>query len=133
MPVIDLKVGVAFTELVFDHLYAISTFVALDGSVSWALAVPGRFQLVSCYFVVEGGRVLLIDTGVVAHGSRMVAVLREVLLHGVDLSVVLIWAEMDCVFGLGGVAKEFVIGQLMAGGAANPFDAFQEVGKQLGS
>jgi flavorubredoxin len=128
----ETQMAPGLTELVPGRLYAISSAVPLDGRVSWAPDLPGRFQPVNCYLAREGTRALLIDAGVAAHSETTVAALRQVLPPGTELSVVLTRAEMDCVSGLGAIGREFPIGQLLAGGAANPFDAFQEAGGVLG-
>lgn len=121
------------TELVPHRLFAISSTVPLDGRVSWAPNVPGRFQPINCYLAVEDDCALLIDTGVAAHGLSTVGALKRVLRDESELGVVLTRAEMDCVSGLGAVGAAFAIDRLMAGGAANPFDAFQEVGLTMGA
>jgi flavorubredoxin len=134
-PVIETskQTAPALNALVPGRLYAISSTVPLDGTVSWAPNLPGRFQPVNCYLAREGTRVLLVDTGVAAHSQRTVEALRQVVPDGSALSVVLTRAEMDCVSGLEAIGHEFPIDQLLAGGAANPFDAFQEAGRALGT
>lgn len=95
--------------------------------------MPNRFQPISCYLAVENERTLLIDTNIAAHGPQTMAALQKILPHKTDLNIILTRAEMDCISKLNSVTKKFAIGQLIANNAANPFNAFQKINKQLGS
>ncbi len=119
-------------ELVPRRLYAVSSRVPLDGRVSWAPALPGRTQRVNCYLLVEDGHALLVDTGLAIHAAETAAALQEVLGPDGRLSIVLTRAEMDCVSGIGAISRVLPVERLMAGGAANPFDAFDGAGELLG-
>jgi glyoxylase-like metal-dependent hydrolase (beta-lactamase superfamily II) len=54
-------------EIVPGRIYRLGGFIELDGRISWAPEMPGRFTPNNCYTVMEADRVYLVDTGVAAH------------------------------------------------------------------
>lgn len=109
------------------RLFALGASLPLDGSLSWAPAVVGRFQFVNAYLLLENGRALLVDSGVAAHEATILAQLEQVVPAGTRLTVFLTRAEMDCMANLGAIARQFDVDGVMTGGSMNPFDAFDDV------
>src|SRR5687768_11952237 len=70
--------------------------IALDGRVSWAPHLPGRFQPVSCYLIAEPDRTILIDTGIPAHREAVVSQLAAAREPGKPLTLFLTRTELDC-------------------------------------
>jgi hypothetical protein len=120
--------GAAPAEVVPGRLYVLGGVVKLDGRISWAPA-QDAYAAVNCYLLVDNGNALLVDTGAAAHAELTVGQIEHVIPRGARVSLVLTRAEYECIGGLALISDAFEIEQMYTGGIANPFDAFDDVGR----
>ena len=118
--------GTDAVEIVPGRLYAVGDTIPLDGRVSWAPAVPGRHQALSCYLLREGDEALLVDTGVRAFWPAIRTQLAGLLEPGSPLKVFVSRPELDSTGNLPELRELYDIEDtdVMAGGTDNPFDFF---------
>jgi flavorubredoxin len=105
--------------------YRLGGFVELDGQVSWAPRLPGRYQPINCYLVDKPEGAVLIDTGVVAHQQIIMRQLDETFNPRRPISLVLTRPELECAGNVGAVHNALTLKEILAV-AVNPFDAYED-------
>jgi flavorubredoxin len=105
--------------------YRLGGFVELDGQVSWAPRLPGRYQPINCYLVDKKEGAVLIDTGLAAHQQIVLRQLNETFDPRRPISLFLTRPELECAGNVGAVHKALTLKEIVAV-AVNPFDAYEE-------
>jgi flavorubredoxin len=108
-------------------VYRLGAAEPRDERLSWAPPLPGCYEPINAYLLIEGGRALLVDSGVAAHEHAVVEQLARVLPERCSLSLFLTRAEMDCMGNVAAIARRFELVEVLTGGVVNPFDAFDHV------
>ena len=111
-------------ELSAGRLYALGGELALDGRTSWVPNEVRGYQAHNCYLLIEVGGALLIDTGVAPLAGAVLSQLSALIETRTPLTVFLTRAELDCYANLSAISSQFNVVDVYAGGAINPFDAF---------
>lgn len=117
-------------ELVTDGLHRLGGYVELNGGVSWAPPIPGRWQPLSCYVVAEHDRNYLIDTGAAGHRAIIADQIARLLPRGLPLTGFLTRTEYQCAGNLGAIFHARGLDELVSGGR-NPFQASEDAAHEL--
>lgn len=117
-------------EVVPGRIHRLGGFIALDGRISWAPAMPGRFTPNSCYTVMEADRIYLIDTGVAAHRDTIIAQLEALLPPGRPVTAFLTRSEYMCSGNLAAICNIGCIEELVTT-SRNPFAGSTEIVRGL--
>lgn len=114
-------------ELVVGRVYALGHPIPLDGRVSWAPELPGRYQSFNCYLLKEADQALLVDTGLRAHWPLIAQQLTQLLVPGSPLKLFMTRPEPDAVSNLSLVRQMYDMHDtdVLAGGHDTPFDFFE--------
>jgi flavorubredoxin len=117
-------------EIVPGRIYRLGGFIELDGRISWAPAMPGRFTPNNCYAVVEADRVYLIDTGVAAHREIVIDQLKGLLPPDRPVTAFLTRSEYMCSGNLAAICNTGCIEELVTT-SRNPFAGSTEIVRGL--
>jgi len=120
----------AATEVVPGRVFRLGGFIELDGRISWAPAIPGRFTPNNCYTVMEADRVYLIDTGVAAHRETVIDQLEGLLPRGKPVTAFLTRSEYMCSGNLAAICNTGCIEELVTT-SRNPFAGSTEIVRGL--
>lgn len=110
-------------------LHRLGSIIPMEGQVSWAPAIPGQYQPINCYLVMEGDSGYLIDTGVAAHRAQILQQLDSLLPHSKELTVVFTRAELDCSGNFAAIHKHRTVAEVVSGAVRNPFDSYDEISR----
>lgn len=122
--------GAEADEIVAGRIYRLGGFISLDGRITWAPAIPGRFTPNNCYTVMEDDRVYLIDTGVAAHRNIIIDQLKSLLPSGKPVTVFLTRSEYMCSGKLAAICNTGCIEELVTT-SRNPFAGSTELVRGL--
>jgi flavorubredoxin len=122
--------GVPVHEIVPDRIYRLGGFIELDGRITWAPELPGRFTPNSCYTVMEDDRVYLIDTGVAAHRRIILDQLKSLLPPGKPVTAFLTRSEYTCSGNLAAICNTGCIEELVTS-SRNPFAGSTDIVRGL--
>jgi flavorubredoxin len=117
-------------EIVPGRIYRLGGFIELDGRISWAPPIPGRFTPNNCYTVVEADRVYLIDTGVAAHREIVIDQLKGLLPPDTPITAFLTRSEYMCSGNLAAICNTGCIEELVTT-SRNPFAGSTEIVRGL--
>jgi len=122
--------AVSAAEVVPGRVYRLGGFIELDGRISWAPAIPGRFTPNNCYTVMEPDRVYLIDTGVAAHREIVISQLEALLPPDRPVTAFLTRSEYMCSGNLAAICNTGCIEELVTT-SRNPFAGSTEIVRGL--
>ncbi|HEX4305915.1 MAG TPA: MBL fold metallo-hydrolase [Solirubrobacterales bacterium] len=114
-------------EALAEDLYVLGGVAEIDGRLSWAPPTVRGHAPINAYLIQDPTTPTLIDTGVALHRDAILSGLDETLETDEKLSVFLTRSEYECIGNIGAVAASRGIDALYAGGASNPFDAFDDI------
>ena len=117
-------------EIVPGRIYRLGGFIELDGRISWAPPIPGRFTPNNCYAVAEADRVYLIDTGVAAHREIVIDQLKGLLPPDRPVTAFLTRSEYMCSGNLAAICNTGSIEELVTT-SRNPFAGSTEIVRGL--
>lgn len=118
------------TEVLPGRIYRLGGFIDLDGRISWAPAIPGRFTPNNCYMVMEADRTYLIDTGVAAHRQMILGQLKALLPPDKPVTAFLTRSEYMCSGNLAAICNTGCIDELVTT-SRNPFAGSTELVRGL--
>jgi flavorubredoxin len=122
--------GVPVHEIVPGRIHRLGGFIELDGRITWAPAIPGRFTGNSCYTVMEDDRVYLIDTGAAMHRQIVLDQLKTVLPPGKPVTAFLTRSEYSCSGNLAAICNTGCIEELVTS-SRNPFAGSTDIVRGL--
>jgi flavorubredoxin len=117
-------------EVVPGRIYRLGGFIELDGRISWAPPIPGRYTPNNCYAVVEEDRAYLIDTGVAAHREIVIEQLEELLPTDRPVTAFLTRSEYMCSGNLAAICNTGRVDELVTT-SRNPFAGSTEIVRGL--
>ena len=113
-------------EVIAGQFYRLGGHIALDGRLSWAPEIPGRFTPHNNYLLIEADRAYLIDTGVAAHRDLVIKQVNDTAPAGMPITVFLTRSEYSCSGNLGALCEHCNIEELVTS-ARNPFAGASEL------
>lgn len=114
-------------ELVPGSLYRVGAAVPRDGRLSWSVEEPGVYEPANCYLCLDDKQSVLIDGGLACHANILQGQISRIMQPDDPLTVFLTRVEPDTVTGVGAILNAFNVSTIYAGGAANPFDYFDDL------
>ena len=129
-PQLSVESGVPVHEIVAGRIYRLGGYIELDGRITWAPTIPGRFTPNNCYTVMENDRVYLIDTGVAAHRQIILDQLKTLLPPGKPVTAFLTRSEYTCSGNLAAICNTGVVEELVTS-SRNPFAGSTDIVRGL--
>lgn len=117
-------------EVADGRLFRLGSAIELDGRISWAPKIPGRWTPHNNFIAMDGDRAYLLDTGVSAHRDQIIRQIKSVLAPDVPLTAFLTRSEFACAGNLGAICADRGINELVSS-ARNPFAASDEIASEL--
>jgi flavorubredoxin len=107
-------------------VYRLGGHIELDGRITWAPKIAGRYTPHNNYVVLEEGRAYLIDTGVAAHQDLVARQLKELIDPGIPITIFLTRSEYSCSGNLAALCELCWIEELVTS-SRNPFAGSGEI------
>ncbi len=113
-------------EILPSKVYRLGGHIELNGRITWAPKIAGRYTPHNNYVVMEQDRAYLIDTGVAAHQQLVIDQLRNLVDPGMPITIFLTRSEYSCSGNLAALCEACRIEELVTS-SRNPFDGSGEI------